>query len=161
MIVMFDLRKVQINRTLRTPDCELYVLATDQKEGAHRVTTDQRGKKVEEKMDYKLGELVVLYDCDKLDGKPCSRMWLMLSSEVNTVDEDSEYQDFLLDPEKDQLFQTIRKQVGLQNQAIKLVVSRYRESVALQYLPEENAGWSRILSAENQAKEAKSMVKRL
>ena len=150
---MFDLKRVQLNRRVRTPDCELYALITDEKEGAHRISTVYNGKRVEERLDYQVGELVVLYDCEEHDGKSFSRMWLMLSSEVDTVDVESEYHDFLLDSQKDLLFQTIRKQLGLQTAAIKLVVSRYHESVVLEFLPEENAGWTRILPAENQVKE--------
>jgi hypothetical protein len=34
-------------------------------------------------------------------------MWLMLSTEVSTVDVESEYRDFIADCEKELLFETI------------------------------------------------------
>jgi hypothetical protein len=61
---VLDLAKIKVSRKFRTPDCELYALTTEVKMGAQRISTDYTGKRVEERMDYKVGELVVVYGCD-------------------------------------------------------------------------------------------------
>jgi hypothetical protein len=149
--MIFDLKQVRLNRKIRTPDCEWYTLTTDEKEDAHRVVTDSDGVKREEKMDYQVGELFVLYGCDEFEGKVCSRIWLILRDEIKKVDE-TERIDFAVNSEKTELVDRIRKQLGLDAQATKIAVSRYHDPGWFILEPEKVTNWIRIRS-ENFNKE--------
>jgi hypothetical protein len=142
----FDLKRIKCNRKIRTINCEWYTLTTDEKEEAHRFVIDSAGVKREEKMEYQVGELFVLYGCDEFEGKVCSRIWLILRDEIKKVDE-KERIDFALDLEKTELVDRIRKQLGLDAQAIKMVVSRYHDPGWFILEPEKETNWIRIKSA--------------